>query len=241
VRSPAEAEAYLEEAPYDVIAQAYVPGVEFGVFYVRRPAETSGWIFSITEKTLPSVAGDGRRTLEELILDDPRAVAMSKVYLAKNADRLGAVVPDGERVTLVELGTHSRGAIFADGLHLRTPELEAAVDRISRAFPGFHFGRYDVRAASVEAFRRGEIAVIELNGVTSEATAIYDARRGLIDAYRTLFTQWRLAFEIGAENRARGARPARVSELLRLIDRYRATAGEHVDAVKRTSAAPTPS
>lgn len=241
VRSPAEAEAYLEEAPYDVIAQAYVPGVEFGVFYVRRPAETSGWIFSITEKTLPSVAGDGRRTLEELILDDPRAVAMSKVYLAKNADRLGAVVPDGERVTLVELGTHSRGAIFADGLHLRTPELEAAVDRISRAFPGFHFGRYDVRAASVEAFRRGEIAVIELNGVTSEATAIYDARRGLIDAYRTLFTQWRLAFEIGAENRARGARPARVSELLRLIDRYRATAGEHVDAVKRTSVAPTPS
>jgi len=239
VGSMEEAEAYLAAAAYDVIAQRYVPGVEFGVFYVRRPEDGAGRIFSITAKSLPEVVGDGRRTLEELILDDPRAVAMSRVYLAKNADRLGSIFPEGEAVTLVELGTHCRGAIFADGLDLRTPELEAEIDRISRSFPGFYFGRYDVRAATVDAFRRGEFSVIELNGVTSEATAIYDARRGLLDAYRTLFSQWRLAFEIGAANRARGARTAGLGELLRMIDRYRAAAGGHVEAVRRTSAAPT--
>jgi len=238
-RSGAEVEAYLSQARYDVIAQEFVPGVEYGVFYVRRPSEEAGSIFSITEKTLPAVVGDGRRTLEELILDDPRAVAMAKVYLDKNAERLGAIVPEGDRVTLVELGTHCRGAIFGGGAHLVTPELTAAIDRISRAFPGFCFGRYDVRASSIEAFRRGEVRVIELNGVTSEATAIYGG--GLLDAYRTLFAQWKLAFEIGAENRARGVPPAGISELMRLIDRYRATAAGHVETVKRTSAAPTPS
>ena len=241
VRSRQEAEAYLAAATYDVIAQRYVPGPEFGVFYVRRPHDGSGRVFSITEKSLPSVVGDGRRTLEELILDDPRAVAMSRVYLATNADRLGSVVPAGEAVTLVELGTHCRGAIFADGLDLRTPELEAEIDRISRALPGFYFGRYDVRSPSVEAFRRGEVSVIELNGVTSEATAIYDAHHGLLDAYRTLFRQWRLAFEIGAANRALGARVAGIGELVRMIDRYRAAAAGHGEAVRRTSAGPTPS
>ena len=111
-------EAYLAAARYDVIAQAYVPGVEFGVFYVRRPSEARGRIFAITEKTLPVVAGDGRRTLEELILDDPRAVAMAEIYLDEHADAPRARSSrDGERVQLVELGTHCRGAYFADGAH----------------------------------------------------------------------------------------------------------------------------
>jgi hypothetical protein len=71
--------------------------------------------------------------------------------------------------------------------------------------------------------------VMELNGVTSEATAIYDARNGLFAAYRTLFDQWRLAFEIGAANRDRGVRTLGPLDLARLIARYRATAGERPD------------
>ena len=58
----------------DSILQEYVHGLEFGLFYVRRPSEERGRIFSITEKRLPVVTGDGERSLEELILDDERAV-----------------------------------------------------------------------------------------------------------------------------------------------------------------------
>jgi hypothetical protein len=173
--------------------------------------------------------GDGRRTLQALILDDERAPAMAAVYFAKNESRLKQVVPAGERVPLVELGTHCRGAIFGDGTRFVTPALDVAIDRISRSFEGFFFGRYDVRASSIEAFRRGEVTVIELNGVTSEATAIYDARNGLFDAYRTLFAQWRLAFEIGAANRARGVRTMGLIDLVRLILRYRAAAAARGD------------
>lgn len=223
-----EAAAYLADARYDVIAQEYVSGVEFGVFYVRRPSEEHGRIFAITEKALPAVVGDGRSTLEHLILADPRAVAMAATYLDKQHARLHDVVPEGERVQLVELGTHCRGAYFHDGIRLLTPEIEAAIDRVSRTFDGFFFGRYDVRSASVDDFRRGIFRVIELNGVTSEATSIYDPEHGLRDAYRTLFAQWRWAFEIGDENRARGVEPTGVIGLLKLVGRYRSTSGGHL-------------
>ena len=69
-------------------------------------------------------------------------------------------------------------------------------------------------------FRRGRnFKVVELNGVTSEATHIYDPAHGLLHAYKVLFRQWRLAFEIGAQNRARGTRPTPLIELLRLTCR----------------------
>ncbi len=218
---------YLAEAEYDTIAQAYVDGVEFGVFYVRRPGEPHGWIFAVTEKRLPSVEGDGRRTLEELILPDRRALPMAPVYLDRHDHSLDRVVPAGERVQLVELGTHARGAYFYDGRGFITPELTEAVDRVSLAFDGFFFGRYDVRSGSAEDFRRGSFRVIELNGVTSEATSIYDPAHGLLDAYRTLFAQWRLAFEIGSRNRSRGVKPARLTDLFRAFVRYRQTASGH--------------
>ena len=65
---------------------------------------------------------------------------------------------------------------------------------------------------------RGEdITILELNGVTSEVTHIYDPAVSLIEAYRALCAQWRLAFEIGAENASRGARVWSVAELTGLV------------------------
>lgn len=63
---------------------------------------------------------------------------------------------------------------------------------------------------------------MELNGVASEATSIYDPANGLLKAYRTLREQWRICFEIGARNRAAGRRPATLGELRTLLLRHRA-------------------
>lgn len=203
--------------PAAMMAQAYVPGVEFGVFYVRRPSADCGGIFSITAKHLVVVEGDGRRTLEDLILADDRAVCLARFFLRKHESRLEDVPAAGETVTLSELGTHSRGALFLDGSHLVTPALTAAIERVSRAHAGFYFGRYDVRTASAEALRRGEFTVIELNGLTSEATSIYDPRHSVWFGWRVLCRQWRLAFAVAAENRAGGRKPLGWREVLGLI------------------------
>ena len=79
-----------------------------------------------------------------------------------------------------------------------------------------------MRAADPELLAAGRFRIVELNGLTAEATHIYDPANSLLDAYRVLFEQWRIAFEIGRRNRDRGARPASLGELARLVRRARA-------------------
>jgi membrane protein DedA with SNARE-associated domain len=218
VQDEAQLSEYLRAAAGDTIIQEYVPGFEFGVFYVRRPKSEKGWIFAVTDKRFPSVVGDGDHTLEQLILQDDRAVLMAQTHFEKHGTHLLEVPAAGEAVQLVELGTHCRGSLFLDGSWVVTRELEAAVDKLGRSFEGFYFGRFDIRTPSIEDFQKGEnFKVVELNGVTSEATSIYDPRNGLLTAYRILFEQWRIAFEIGGANCAQGVSPMTVSDLARLV------------------------
>lgn len=217
VRSEAELLAALQTATGDVIVQEFVEGVEASVFYYRYPCEDRGRVFSITEKVFPFVVGDGVATLEDLILSDPRAHILAEAYFKRNASRLVTVPADGEKVALVDIGTHSKGAIFRDGGWMRSAELEKAIDRLTRSVRGFYFGRYDLRAQSFAALSAGDFKIIELNGVTSESTNIYDPRYSLIDAYRILFTQWRIAFEIGRKNASTGAERTSASDLISLI------------------------
>jgi hypothetical protein len=222
VRSFEQLEECLSSAPFPVIVQEYVPGVEYGVFYYRYPGDSRGRIFSVTEKRMPLLVGDGKSTLEELILADERAVCMSDFYLQKNSERIQEVPAMGERVQLVEIGTHCRGAIFLDGGDTITPELEAVIDQIAKSFQGFFFGRFDIRVPSRPDFMAGRnIKIVELNGVTSEATHIYDPKMSLVDAYRVLFQQWRIAFEIGNLNRQRSFPVTSARELLRAVREYR--------------------
>ncbi len=228
MRSDAEARTYLERIRVDCLVQERVAGLEYGIFWFRQPREPRGHIFSITSKVFPVVRGDGKRTLEELILSDRRAVGLAKLYLDRNVSRLAWVPAAGEEVQLVEIGNHCRGAVFLDGTHLRTRVLEERIEAISRRFEGFYFGRYDVIAGSEEDLRQGRnFKVIELNGATSEATHIYDPRYGVLFAWRTLFEQWRILFSIAVENRSRGATTVRWTELLRMLSRYRLAARSH--------------
>jgi membrane protein DedA with SNARE-associated domain len=232
VRSDQELSVRLAEAPIDMIVQEYVRGLELGVFYYRRPSEARGHIFSITEKRFPAVVGDGRRTLEELILDDERAVCLERVHRRVHRTALGSVPANGTVVPLVEIGSHCRGSLFVDAGHLATPALVDAFDRIAQQFGGFYFGRFDVRAPSAEEFsRHAAFRIIELNGVTSEATHIYDPGSSVWSAYRVLRAQWRLAFEIGAENRRLGIAPASLASLVGLVIRYRHLARMHPEQV----------
>ncbi|MEO8024992.1 MAG: alpha/beta fold hydrolase [Bryobacteraceae bacterium] len=228
VRSGPQVKAYLDRATGPLVVQEYVGGVEYGVFYTRHPDEPRGRIFSITEKRMPVLSGDGVRTLEQLILDDDRAVCMADFYLRMNEKNAQRILGAGETVQLVELGTHALGSIFLDGIRHRTPELEHTVDRIAQNFEGFYFGRFDLRAPSEEDFRAGRnLKIIELNGVTSEATHIYDPAVTLRQSYRVLFAQWRIAFEIGAQNRARGVPVTGALTLMRNLLDFRRDAREN--------------
>ena len=204
--------------PKALIIQEYISGLEFGILYARMPDEETGRILSITRKTMPHLVGDGRQTLEEMILRDHRAVALAEHYCNANQSRLTYVPKEGESIQLVELGTHARGSIFLNGADLQTISLEQEIDRISKCFRGFYLGRYDIRVKDESALMRAEgIRILELNGVTSEPTHIYDPAVSVIDAYRALFEQWRLAYAIGASNRQKGFKPMTVREMISLL------------------------
>jgi membrane protein DedA with SNARE-associated domain len=218
IRSEEEALAYLKTAKEPIIAQEYIGGREYGAFYYHYLNESQGKILSITNKRLISVTGDGEKTLESLILDNDRAVCMAPFFMDQLGARVTHVPAKNEIVSLSDVGTHCRGALFLNGNQHITEALRVSIDRVSQGYAGFYFGRYDLRVPSESDLKTGRnLKVLELNGVTSESTDINDPKNGLFSAYRTLFEQWRIAFEIGAQSRERGVTPATISELWHLV------------------------
>lgn len=218
--SPAEWDSALEAQDGDAIVQSFVDGVELGVFFIREPSMPSGELTSLTRKVPTRVTGNGRDTVERLILDGPHTVAAAPTLCAENRDRLLDVPEDGEEVRLSHIGAHARGTTFEDGRRHLTPALTAAVNRIAGTIPGFFYGRFDFKAPSWEAFERGEnLSIIELNGLSSEPTHIYAAGTSWRNGQRILRDHWSRAIRIADHNRRNGYRPWNVSEVLRLVFR----------------------
>src|SRR5262249_17166034 len=121
----------------------------------------------------------------------------------------------GEPVRLVFVGNHCKGSIFRDGGAYVTPALARWIDDIAREIPDFHFGRFDLRFASLPDLQAArDPTIIEYNGGASEATHIWDPDMTLLPAYADLFAHIRAMFAIGAANRRRGHRARRAETIL---------------------------
>jgi len=199
---------YLTVHDEPVLLQKYHPGpIEVGILWARRvetvgiPEQTGleGQILSINAKWLPTLVGNGKHDLARLILAHPRHRVQADVFFERCKKRLHTVPDAGETIWLGSAGNHAQGAKFTDASHLITPELEERIDAIARSFVGgFDIGRFDVRCESEDMLMRGEgLAVIELNGVTSEPTAIYDPSWGIFPAQKALWLYWDRVASLG--------------------------------------------
>lgn len=217
-----DAESYFFRNRDPVLAQVYHPGpFEAGILYVRHPADDRGRIFSVTDKVFPAVVGDGRTSVADLVWRHPRYRMQAARFLERLDGRAGLVPEAGARVALALAGNHCQGTLFRDGAALVTPQLESRIDEIARQVPGLHFGRFDVRYSNRDRFLDGQdLAIVELNGATSESTNIYDPDWSLIRAYGVLFRQWRTLYEVGAAQRRCGATVTPVGTLIREIVRH---------------------
>jgi hypothetical protein len=200
-----------------LVLQAFIdmPG-EAGIFYIRHPDEAAGQVTSLTLKRPPSVVGDGVSTLRALIDADPRHRRLIDLYGARLGARLAEIPAAAERVQLVFAGNHCKGSIFANGAAEITTSLTARVDAIAKDIPQFYFGRFDVRFASRAALRRGEdFSIIEINGVGSEATHIWDPATRLRTIWADQLRHYGAAWAIAAALRKRGARPSGLQAMWR--------------------------
>jgi len=190
--------------------------------WLKSPAEKEGAILSLCGKHSQKVIGDGQSSLEELILADERAITMAGYYLKKYAKQLPRVLEKNEEFVIAPIGTHSRGAIFTDERHLVTPELVAAFDELGARFPGFNFGRYDVKVPSVEDLIAGRnIKILELNAVTGEPAHVYQPGYSWINGMRDFFSHFERATEIGKAWRDQGVEPPTMDELWKIVMAHR--------------------
>jgi hypothetical protein len=216
VSSMAEAAAYLRDAAYPVVAQPWHPGpFEAGIFYWRHPEAERGQIFSITDKVFPEISGDGVRSSRRWSAH-PRFARQAPVFRDDMPPCVGACWHPANDSRWARSATTARARCSGAG-RTSGPRRSMPVSTTSHA--GFGLLHRALRRAIQRPgrFMAGEdLAIIELNGVTAEPTDVYDPDRSVTSAYRSLFEQWRLVFEIGAANRRRGHAGASLGRLLRL-------------------------
>lgn len=227
VNSIDEVRARLEDSATDMLVQEFATGEELSVFYAKRPGSEKSEILSTTGRALPTVIGDGKRTLERLILANPHALRMAPYFLNEHEDEIDEIPAEGEVVTLSEVGARLRGGILtnasARGVEIETIRL--ALDQVVAGVEGFHFGQFDLRISP----GGNGIKIIDFSGAGSETTHIYEMGFPLWRAWRDLALHWRVAYQIGLANIEAGAEPLTFWAWLR--SRRRARLGHTVHPI----------
>ena len=210
--------AYIAAFPDEqtIVLQEYlVEEGEAGIFYARDPGAAQGRIIGLALRYFPQVLGDGVSSIDALIERDPRAgrVRHAGHSLAVDGGRVPAA---GEHVRLATVGSTRVGGLYRDGAACITPALSARIDSIALDMAQFHFGRFDVRFADLDALRQGRVRIMEVNGAGSEAIEAWDPGFGLARALGLIFAKQRTLFGIAAANRQRGHKPIGLWRLARL-------------------------
>lgn len=182
----------------DYILQKFTPhAYECGIFYVRQNGVPR--ITGMNEKHFPAVVGNGKDSIHTLAQNHERYSHHWSSFL-QYVDTSG-VPEEGEEVRLSFIGSHTLGCKFTDGMHLLTPALEQSLFEVFADRPGFNFGRVDVKAESEQALQEGRFVVIEVNGVASLPTHMFDPKFNILEAYKIFFEHGRYLVEIAREHK----------------------------------------
>ena len=185
---------------YPCMIQEYIDyPIELGILFYKYPSGKKG-IFSIVGKKFLEVTGNGKDTLESLILNEIRAATRINFLKSKFSTSWNSIIPEEKKILLEEIGNHNRGTTFLNYNHLINDQLVEVIAKITENIEGFHYGRLDLKCLSLEDLYNGKnIKIIEVNGAASEAAHIYDPNMSLIEAYRDVFLSNRIVFKISQE------------------------------------------
>ena len=197
---------------------------ECGIFYHRFPNEKTGKITSITLKKYLTIIGDGKSSISELILKDERAKIYVSLISEINKDKLETIPLLNEKIVLNIIGNHSKGTQFINGNDLINKDLINFFDKLSFDIDGWYYGRVDIKYTTFEELIKGEnLKIIEINGVISEPTHIYDASSGTyLSALKSIKKHWKLIYLIGRKNKkVNNANFTNLNYLIHLYFRYK--------------------
>ena len=205
INTESQLRSYLSNIDEAIILQEFIDlKNEIGIFYYRFPDSQHGKITSITIKKYLTIKGDGKRTLSELILQDERAFLYYDLLKNIHKDNLETVFKKDKKITLSVIGNHSKGTQFLNGNHLINKELEYLLDKISHQIKGWYYGRLDIKYNNFQdLINAKDFKIIEVNGIISEPTHIYDAtskNASYFNAVRTINDHWAIMDKIALMN-----------------------------------------
>ncbi len=198
---------YHDSCPVPYLLQEKITyPLEAGIFYVRMPNAQSGILTGIVEKGFVTVTGDGVSTVRELLTANPRYLLQIK-SLENIIERrkMLEVLPQGVSALMVDIGNHARGSYFVNASFRINDRLTTVIDKCCKDFPGFYYGRLDIRFRSWELLEQGSaFSIIELNGSGSEPTHIYDPANSIWYAWKEVCRHWRWMARISKYNHQNG-------------------------------------
>ncbi|MFT6386805.1 MAG: hypothetical protein ACJAUP_000173 [Cellvibrionaceae bacterium] len=181
----------------DYILQKFTPyQQEYGVFFIRQQGQAK--ISGMNKKHFPSVTGNGEDNILSLATQHQRYTHHWHSFLQSIDTK--RIPLKGEEVRLSFIGSHTLGCKFTDDTHRVSPELEGAIFDFFESQQGFNFGRFDVKAESEEALLAGQFVVIEVNGIASLPTNMFDPALSLREAYRIFLYHGKLLVKIAKEH-----------------------------------------
>jgi len=171
---------------------------EYSFLYYRIPHSKVHGITSLVEKQLPFVIGDGRSTLEELIISNSPFLEL-KYVLRKRKKDLKIVLRNGQKIVVDHVGNYSRGCKF----YSLNSEIDAELVEVGRQFftylDGINFGRIDLKSDSLEELKKGNFKIMEVNGAKSEPLHIYDPKFGFFQIWKDIGYHWSILNKIVRE------------------------------------------
>lgn len=193
---------------------------ELAATYLRHPGERRGRIVDLTERRLPSVTGDGRSTISELIDARVEWEGIRAGVKESCPALLDVVLSEGEVRQLAVSARMSSGVAFKRHPDLITPELEAELHSLADCFTvvdvhgdlvdGYHWGKIDLKAPSLGALREGRVSgiqILEVNGSMSEPNGLFDLSMPLDEARSWVLNLTDELFTVCEENLLRLPRP----------------------------------
>lgn len=220
LNSDAALKRYLEKYQLPIILQEFVdlPN-ECGVFYHRIPGKDKGVINSLTFKSFLSVVGNGFSTLEELVFFDKRAQHYVQQLKKTHSDNWSKIPQKGEKVLLSDIGNHARGTQFLNANHYIDDLLVQTFDKLNSEIEGWYYGRLDIKYNTWEELKRGEnFSILEINGIISEPTHIYDSyHNSYFGALKAFRSQWDIVEKIAEVNLKNGIVTKKFSEFWREV------------------------
>ncbi len=221
INTDLELNDYLSTAPKKLLLQEFIDlPEEYGVMYYRFPNEKTGHISSLMKRDFLIVIGDGSATLLKLICKSERCSSHLARLKRKFKNELHCILPVGDKKILEPIGNHNRGTSFINSKSLITSDLVSAFDHVSAPLYEWYFGRYDIKTKSYEEMIAGDFKVVEVNGVNSEPSHIYDSSTRLFKAYGDLFFHWNTILKISIENRKRGFKAEPMLDVYRSIKKH---------------------